>query len=341
MGGIDTLRERHSLSRLRSDLFACIRLSLLIAASFALLSRLPSDAYLLDLISHFQLQYFLALLLGLLIGWRAVSRYLRIYLLLGLTSTLLMLAQMYLPPENCQDCVLEQSASLKLAFANVRTRNSNYEALMDAVAEDTEVLGLIEIDTMWVEGLEKLKQRFPYHFAHPRPDNFGLILFSRYPIQDARLINTPEVRKAGLPPTLVASLELPGGTSTLILTHPVPPQTAELFAQRNKQLQILSALIAGLEGPVLLLGDLNTTPWSYSMKRFLSDSGLKDARQGFGLLPSWPNQIFPLLIPLDYCLIDEHFSVRDVATISVKGSDHRGLRIELMRRKSINESSGD
>jgi endonuclease/exonuclease/phosphatase (EEP) superfamily protein YafD len=334
MSSLDKPQSRHSFERLKYDLLVTIRLGLFLAATLSILSLLPYKIFLLDLISHFQLQYFWLLSLGLLFCWRITPFLQRLFFLFGLLANLWLLIQLYLPPSiACTDCQYSEKA-IHLMIANVRTRNDLYQRFVDAVPPETEVLGLLEIDSQWIAGLEPLLDRFPYRYEHPRPDNFGLALFSKYPLAEASLLNTEEIKNSGLPPTLSVKVLTPSSAINLILTHPVPPQNDEFFAIRNKQLDIVSRFIAEQDGASILLGDLNTSPWSTSFKSFLSQSGLRDARQGFGLLPTWPNHVPPLFIPIDYCLLDQSFSVVEIATIEISGSDHRGLSIKIAPRQT-------
>ena len=39
--------------------------------------------------------------------------------------------------------------------------------------------------------------------------------------------------------------------------------------------------------PVIVLGDLNATPWSYAFSRLIREGGLIDSSRGFGLQPTW------------------------------------------------------
>ena len=43
-----------------------------------------------------------------------------------------------------------------------------------------------------------------------------------------------------------------------------------------------------------VIGDLNTTSWSYYYKRFVSRMKLYDSRKGFGVHASWPTML-PIL----------------------------------------------
>lgn len=89
-----------------------------------------------------------------------------------------------------------------------------------------------------------------------------------------------------------------------------------------------------------MVGDLNITMWSPYYKRFARQTGLRNARQGFGILPSWPtketySQISPALslllaIPIDHCLISPEIKVLNIRTGPNVGSDHRPVITDLL-----------
>lgn len=75
----------------------------------------------------------------------------------------------------------------------------------------------------------------------------------------------------------------------------------------------------------------------------MSKTGLKNSRQGFGLLPTWPIKTnYPpyakipsfltglLSIPIDHCLISPDIKVAKTRTGPNVGSDHRPLITDLL-----------
>ena len=73
---------------------------------------------------------------------------------------------------------------------------------------------------------------------------------------------------------------------------------------RNEQLLKLAEFARQTPHPLLLLGDLNLTPWSPYFERLLAGSGLRDSRDGRGLFPTWPVGWPPLWIPVSYTHLD-------------------------------------
>jgi endonuclease/exonuclease/phosphatase (EEP) superfamily protein YafD len=92
-----------------------------------------------------------------------------------------------------------------------------------------------------------------------------------------------------------------------------------IFIPGNLQLDGVGQYLQSLESPKLLLGDLNITMWSPYYQQLTRKTGLKNARDGFGILPSWPTSshrrpflnglISMLAIPIDHCLLSPDLSV--------------------------------
>jgi endonuclease/exonuclease/phosphatase (EEP) superfamily protein YafD len=84
---------------------------------------------------------------------------------------------------------------------------------------------------------------------------------------------------------------------------------------------------------VIIAGDLNLSPWSPYYARLVRETGLADIRKGFGLLPTWPTHLRPMMIPIDHCLVSPDISVSRVRTGEHIGSDHLPLIVDLMVAK--------
>jgi endonuclease/exonuclease/phosphatase (EEP) superfamily protein YafD len=116
---------------------------------------------------------------------------------------------------------------------------------------------------------------------------------------------------------------------TIVSTHPIPPLGKDGFDGRNEQLASIARVITSIAGPKVLVGDLNTTMWGHHYDRLEQDTGLKNARYGFGIVPTWPKQIPFAMIPIDHYLVSEEFAVVDIDSGPNIGSDHLPLTVTL------------
>jgi endonuclease/exonuclease/phosphatase (EEP) superfamily protein YafD len=182
---------------------------------------------------------------------------------------------------------------------------------------------LEEVNAKWIDSLARVGELLPYSRVEPRDDNFGIALFSKFPLVNSETITTG----AGIP-TLIASIQLPNAEFRLIATHPLPPIGRVYSHQRNQQLSRL-ADYCQLSTPVILMGDLNTTPWNTHFQRLVKKSGLLDSSVGRGLQPSWPSQNALTRIPIDHFLHSDQVKVHRRSIGPYVGSDHFPLVVEF------------
>jgi endonuclease/exonuclease/phosphatase (EEP) superfamily protein YafD len=277
----------------------------------------------LELASHFRVQYFWALAVSagvlLYLRWRIAA-----LSAAALAATnLALIAPLYFGPPARDDA----GRPLKAMSLNVLYENRNYSAIMDLILRELpDFVLLVEVTPECAKALEFLKPEYPHGHVEPQEGGSGGIAFySRHPIEDLSF----KLSDNGMP-TLIVGLKTPGGRLTFIGTHPSSPRTTESFEGRNEQLEVVAEIAAARSGPVMLMGDLNTTSWSPYFQRLLDVSNLRDSRRGFGVEPSWPSLPLALLrIPIDHCLVSEEISVLERWIGPAVGSDHRGVLIEF------------
>lgn len=81
---------------------------------------------------------------------------------------------------------------------------------------------------------------------------------------------------------------------------------------------------------MILIGDLNTTSWSYYFKNFIKAMQLVDSRKGFGLQTTWPSILPIMAITIDHILISPDIKVLNHKIGPHIGSDHYPVFVELV-----------
>jgi endonuclease/exonuclease/phosphatase (EEP) superfamily protein YafD len=278
----------------------------------------PDPPWALDLCVHFQFYYLTGLVVcvGLLTWLRRWGWVL--LLLVGLYLPVQAVAPGYGP----RPAAAVPGHSLKLLLANVLTQNRHYTDFIALIeSEQPEVVAVLEANQAWVQALKPLGGAYPYQKLVPREDNFGIALYSRLPLQ---AVAVRSFGAAGVP-SILAEVLHEGITVTLVATHPLPPLSPTHFALRNEHLGTLARELAGLKQPVILAGDLNTTMWSVSYRALEQHTGLRNVRQGFGVLPTWPSGSLGSMLALDHVLVSSAVGVQALKTLRVRGSDHRAV----------------
>jgi endonuclease/exonuclease/phosphatase (EEP) superfamily protein YafD len=113
---------------------------------------------------------------------------------------------------------------------------------------------------------------------------------------------------------------------TIFGAHPLAPLNFYLWKWRNEYTLELAEKLSQTDGPVIVTGDLNNTPWTHYFKQFIKRSGLLDASQGRGPLPTWPAGL--AVLPLDHCLHSKEVVIKKRQRGPDIGSDHYPLIIE-------------
>lgn len=289
---------------------------LFLATVFSFLGRF---CWVCDLFSHFRVQYFqIALILIGLAIWKKNNTLLIVFVVLACLNYAFVLPLYFGKPPAATE------KPVHAMLMNILASNGNTEQVLAAIqSADPDLLLLEEVTPKWAAELSKLN--YPYSVADVRDDCFGIMLLSRYPLANTNVVF---VGTAGVP-TITADVYLPQGEISLIGTHPLPPFNAEYSKHRNLQLADLPSLVKKQTKPVLLIGDLNTSPWSYWFRRVLNESGLKNSMQGFGFQPSWPSNNRLLRIPIDHMLHSPEIVIHNRVIGPDIGSDHLPVIVDF------------
>lgn len=285
------------------------------------LSRIPIWPW--ALLEHFRLQFAVG---GSVVMALAAALRMAGYFDVAAVATILQVLP--LTADVCQSpaALPVDGVALRVLVLNVETENDRFDLVRQLIAaEDPDVVGLVEVDRRWLAGVAPAVAGYPGRIESPRDDNFGVALYARGELRGAAEIVGGEL------PTVFAELALRGARLRVILTHPPPPVSRGVLAMQYAQLAALARRVPGPE-PVILMGDLNATPWSQPLRWLHDHTGLCDSRAGFGMQLSWnaraPAQL--LRIPIDHLLASCTIGVADRRIGSAVGSDHLPVLLDLV-----------
>ena len=286
-------------------------IGLVVATLFGFLGRLH---WTLDLFSHFRVQYMQICLV--LIGielWRRKNKRAVALVLLACLNYAFVLPLYFGQPAP------PSGPTARAMLMNLNAGNGNTEQVLDAIrTADPDILLLEEVTPKWSNELAVLGSDYPHRIAEPQEGCFGIMLLSKVPLEHGKVV---EIGTAGVP-SILAEAHFPQGVVSIIGTHPLPPMGAEYSRHRNNQLKELPDIVKEQNLPVLLIGDLNTSPWSPHFRDLLTESGLKNSMQGFGFQPTWPSDNRLLRIPLDHVLHSPGITIHNRMVGRAVGSDH-------------------
>lgn len=213
--------------------------------------------------------------------------------------------------------------TLKVMTVNVLGTNPDVRPLLDLIAaEQPDVIGVQEVRQHAAAALGDLPA-YPHRLIVPQPDNFGIGLLSRAPLQALTIHHWEGF-------VSVSAYVLPDGPWVLV-THPPPPMSAEATAARDKVLASVAEQAAAQPSAVVL-GDLNQTPWGAGFSGWLQGARLQEARPRWRLSPTWPSgNMLWAGIPIDHVLTTPDWRISRFEVGPDIGSDHRPVTVTLWR----------
>ena len=121
------------------------------------------------------------------------------------------------------------------------------------------------------------------------------------------------------------------GNLLVVNTHLTRPYRAS----QRRQLATVGRSIRTWPGPVLVGGDFNSAPWSWTLRQFSDATHLRTAGP---LTPSWPRRLmlagWPVRFPMLQLQLDQIWLSNEAAVIATEqgadiGSDHMPLIVRL------------
>ncbi len=300
-----------------------LRLAAFVTAVFSLLTLFDQWHRLLELFSHFRLQYCIVaaiLAVGLVL---LRDRNWAIGMLAITAMNAWFVAPWYFGPATSS---FEAATTLTILHANVYAHNSEHDRFIELIGkEQPDLVFVQEIEESWQAALLVIHEDYPYRKVVSRNDNFGIAVYSRLPLAKVVQHKSPPYGY----PSLVVTTNIDSKPVTLISTHPMPPIGRRESEGRNQQLADIGELVDAAPRPVVLIGDLNISMWAHHYGKLVKQTGLRNARTGFGVLPTWPVHLPFAMIPIDQCLVSANINVVDIRTGPDIGSDHLPLIVTL------------
>lgn len=226
---------------------------------------------------------------------------------------------------------------LTVVTANVYGRNRRHNDIeKEILANAPDVVAIVELSYTLQESLSTdFHTTYSYSVKQPQDHgNFGIGLYSKFPLESPRIVyfNDDAI------PSAMATVAVNGRRIHVLAIHTLPPVGGAAFRHRNQQLELVGNYVKehrknDPDVPVVVMGDLNLTPWSPLFRNFQQESTLQAARVAW--TPTWYRfSIFPFGLVLDHV-----FSTDDLRCIGYDvgrdvGSDHRFVTVKLADLRS-------
>ncbi len=323
-------------------MFAPIKRLTFISIILSGLNLLPFRHFLFEINSSLGAYYLLVhslSLIWLLLFFRQYSRCVLFSFtpaLIGLISYYLQFTLSFLLPVTPGSNFSNDSGDrVSIYFANVCKKLGDSQKLDQQIADlNPDIVALVETDQQWIDRLPILEQ-YPHSINIPRPDLFGMALFSKLPFARPGLQTVGE----DLPPVIIAPLKLLSGEEVLLFVlHAMPPVSDENYEKSWILLRRVAGIVRGDAREKIIVGDFNSTPFG-RLYRGLRDNKLLPASAGSGLQRTWLVQNPLIRLKIDHMLLSrglkvEHFEVQESID-----SDHFPLFSRIWLPQSESRSS--
>lgn len=298
--------------------------------------------WLAELVSHFMLQHALvaAFIFTGLCAVRASRWSVLLSLVLGIFFSLnvacLLLTKQVYHNEIYEDITLLQ---FNINYSNPKADAlagwiNNYSTIAGDVnklmrQEKPDIIVLQEVSPAIAQKLKVSQKDYPYQFVNPKDGAFGSAIYSRIPLRSAARTKFEESFNEYSQMQFHTLAQ--GITFTMVELHTVPPVGEQNAAQRNNELrQVTVVMNQQTTAAKMLVGDLNTAPYSPYLWRFERSSRLVNSMQGRSLEGTWPSFLpVTLRIPIDHVYVSDTIEVLDRRVEESQGSDHLPVLTKL------------
>ncbi len=227
----------------------------------------------------------------------------------------------YIPAQS-ENPAGDRQTAMKIVSFNAENHNLDVASTLEFLRrESADVVVLTEATVLLRDALKQLSDLYPYRFFGPlfeaeghNPHSIGVLSKRAWEDKGVEISDlTSRVFAVWVRfPVASPSLTVAGVHLRNILYHPANQQEEDVAG--------LVSMVNRFDGPVVVAGDLNMTPFSTRFGNILRETGLR--RAGGGLNTTWPTQLTPLGFSLDHVLVGGGIGSAVMRTGPRLGSDH-------------------
>jgi len=225
---------------------------------------------------------------------------------------------------------------LKVLSWNVQIGNENPGYILELVKQESpDVLVLIEVTPFIATQMDALKTIYPRHLVKPHSGSGGIAIYSRLPNSEFRVFHPGDQSMPAIELNvrrLVEGDANPKPDLSILGVHTFSPQLDDgtRIIRRNQQLAGVAQWASEKTTDLIVIGDLNITPWSPPFWRLLTDGRLSDSTWYRGYFPTWPAGLNMGAIQIDHALVSERVKILQRRVLPDTGlSDHRPISITI------------
>lgn len=179
--------------------------------------------------------------------------------------------------------------------------------------QDADIVLLLEAGRTLVPMLDRIADLYPHRVDCMGEQLCRLALLSKQPMTDSHALP----RSDTTPPAIVARLDADGRRFTLYGVHIARPLVLD---RHRRDFDRLIGAVEAIEGPLVVAGDFNATPWSWEMTRLTLATGMVRGRVFGATWPARRPMVAQFLI--DHVLARGAIDLVEVRSGHPVGSDH-------------------
>ena len=317
-----------------------VRVVLVLAVSGLVFATLAGRAgrvgWLLDLFSHYVVYYAVA---ALVVGMTAV--FFRRWVVAVLALLVLLVNGLLLTPQFFQQTPAAgaHGRPLSIALVNILHKNRDRDSALAFIRScDSDLMIIQEIDPWWEGVIREAGTRYRFEVSEPGEGSFGMALLvhesvasdEAIEIESTDVIDFADGHDGALRPSIELTLKLDGRRVKILSIHPPPPMSGRLTALRDSVIRRAKDWANKQTVPHIIIGDLNTTPWSYAFKTLVGDGELVSSQVGRGNQGTWPTMLpVPWKLPIDHCVYSGQWVCLKREVGAQTGSDHLPLLVTV------------
>jgi endonuclease/exonuclease/phosphatase (EEP) superfamily protein YafD len=317
-----------------------LALGTLIVAGLAIVALLGFAVPEFDLLNHFQVFLFFGTLIALAVTLFSFRGSRMKAWIVGAASVGLLASSITFLPELVTGFMPRDATPtdgrpvLKLMTHNIFGLNYDMERVKAVIeAEKPDIIAFQEYFGEQSSELHPLlAAEYPYFAQCRGGKRANIAIYSKLAFEEAEGDGACPNDAYGKQRTarILATFTQPDGTRfSIMTTHldwPVP------VARQSMEFEELTAAVNATRGPLMVVGDFNSTPWSYALRDFAMRTMLDRQTRNIVTFPlrfTAPHRFFPdglmetmPVLPLDHVLTRGGVAVHDVHVAADTGSDH-------------------
>lgn len=230
---------------------------------------------------------------------------------------------------------------LELLIMNVHSRNQRGAEVL-SVIEDSGADIVVIIESSWWINRDLAEhggvtQRYPYRAGTDKDVSGQIVVLSRHPLFKTDRPDSTE----GLTSSWgyrAGFVDVQGQRIGFSAVHPASPRTRNTwlvgqhtFGRLARHYERVGIPLGARDHPMIIAGDLNSSPTSLRTRLVTRDLGLLRAKP----LSAWDGT-FPASLPwfarssIDGAFVTPGVTISDWSTLQIPGSDHRGVSMSLV-----------